>query len=398
MSTVSAVASTSSTPLSHSAASFVNGNRQHNTNEPASSKSEAKQRRPRRRKPANRPPKTDGTLDVEASASSAATSADEQHIVPAVVQRGGQKLAVPKANGRRKNFGSQVSQGNPAGPNGHSGPSASHHAAVPVGPPPEHSSLQARLTYDLLNDLCECSICMNTIKKHEPVHSCRVCSSISHLKCVSTWASRSLNDAKAKLAASSAPQEDSNSVQWRCPDCQSSFREAELPKQYRCFCSRVANPRNKPDTGTVPHSCGLQCIKARPTGCTHSCPSLCHPGPCQPCSMVVRTSCFCGKAEKQFRCSVLHSDKADVLDVQSCQETCGALLACGLHACPVACHPGEHPACEVVRSKKCFCGGSELKEVCATEEHGPSDRMETYSAGSAMPRIGEYSCELRCKW
>lgn len=49
---------------------------------------------------------------------------------------------------------------------------------------------------------------------------------------------------------------------------------------------------------SIPHSCDQPCTILRE--CGHHCPLLCHPGPCPPCNVSVEKSCYCGS-------KVLHS-------------------------------------------------------------------------------------------
>lgn len=336
----------------------------------------------------------------------------QQHLVPSQIPSNGQTSAsstieAPASQtpargrgSRRARFGSRIT--NAQEDHAHAAPSAP--ASMPV--PTEHSSLQARLTYDLLHNAIECAICMSTVAPTAQIHSCSTCSTISHLKCISQWASRSITELQTRNRTASS----SNPVVWRCPSCQSTFSESEQPKTYRCFCGRQANPKPAKNAGGIlPHSCGQSCAKARPEGCSHACPNQCHPGPCLPCKVVVSVKCYCGKDEKQMQCSTLHPAlKSSPLEdgnvvpekvqVKSCGAVCGKLLGCGLHQCEDVCHAGDCGQCEYVREKICFCGLEKIEEICETSEHSPADRIKCLSDGSTVDWTGEFACEAPCQW
>ena len=53
----------------------------------------------------------------------------------------------------------------------------------------------------------ECAICMEKIKNHQAIWSCKNCYNILHLKCAKEWAQSTMN-------------KDASSDGWRCPSCQ----------------------------------------------------------------------------------------------------------------------------------------------------------------------------------
>ena len=74
-------------------------------------------------------------------------------------------------------------------------------------------------------------------------------------------------------------------------------------------------------------------------GCTHSCSSKCHAGPCPPCTIVVVRPCRCGMTTKDIRC---YEDQArtrgETTEIM-CDKPCAALRACGRHQCNRLCCP-----------------------------------------------------------
>ena len=69
----------------------------------------------------------------------------------------------------------------------------------------------------------------------------------------------------------------------------------------RCFCNSTPDP--KPPRLATPHSCGNSCSRSRETGCGHACPLLCHPGPCPPCQVTLQIPCPCPRHQVVvFRC------------------------------------------------------------------------------------------------
>lgn len=291
--------------------------------------------------------------------------------------------AASSSRGRRGNFGSKVT----ADGNQRSGPAesaqSSLQAAAAVAALPVDATLQARLTHSLIVGERECSICVCSIGAKESIYSCPTCFAIDHLACVKDWASRSLADLRERSVLQ--PQ---LLIQWRCPSCNTSFPPKDLPVHSKCFCGRLKNPKFKP--GQTPHSCGQSC--ARPRSCKHPCNLLCHPGPCEPCSVLVTTTCWCGKLAKDLRCS-----DSEVQQQRTCNQTCGRLLDCGLHKCQDTCHAGDCQSCTIQRGKSCYCGQDSLFESCFNPEHPPEDRMLCYGNDASSSWSGEFACQADCK-
>ncbi|TDL15940.1 hypothetical protein BD410DRAFT_79701 [Rickenella mellea] len=249
--------------------------------------------------------------------------------------------------------------------------SSSSNKPRPTRPPrskPAQSQSQAdqnlttRLTHALRTPpYPDCPICFSAIHPAQPIWSCvpdgdhggeqdaaQCCYTPFHLKCIKSWASKSVKDmADALRARAAAGSITPNMVdgngdtrgEWRCPGCQR--RRWRVPSVYLCFCGKTPNPNPNPRLAT-PHSCGDSCSRARgvrlshshggasaaagtsgnrgassgrgaeagetrggagPGACGHPCPLACHPGPCPPCVVVVMKTCHCGRVGRAFRCS-----------------------------------------------------------------------------------------------
>ncbi|CAG9531688.1 unnamed protein product [Cercopithifilaria johnstoni] len=241
----------------------------------------------------------------------------------------------------------------------------------------EHESLQTlreRLKKQLEEESYECMICCQVIRANEGIWTCKKCYHMFHINrmnsygCITQWAAKSF---KADVG-------------WRCPSCQNvTF---ELPKQYRCFCTKKLNPPTQrfPD---MPHSCNGICGKIRGGGCIHPCTDQCHPGPCSKCTLTITQKCNCGRQIISARCGKQLEFK--------CSMVCGKTLNCGLHKCEVICHHGECNACEHVVTQKCFCGLEERVVPCTALNL----KVTSFSCGTpciGMYACGIHKCELRC--
>ena len=127
--------------------------------------------------------------------------------------------------------------------------SAPQNHAPEVDDPNE--DLMTSLTRKLRNETYECMICFDTIRWRDATWNCKTCFCVLHLKCTQKWSEKSTHDL--------------NVIQWRCPGCQTEYRD--IPKSYYCFCEKVSYPSVA--AYLTPHSCGKPCLKKR--NCPHSC-------------------------------------------------------------------------------------------------------------------------------
>ena len=166
-----------------------------------------------------------------------------------------------------------------------------------------------------------------------------------------------------------------------CPDlchrgpCE-SCREA-IFEEITCHCSRTVLQPPLP-CGVTPPVCRFEC--ERPTNCGHPrVPHNCHldQESCPKCPFLISKTCMCGRR-------TLKNMPCWLQDVQ-CGEICGRKLKCGSHFCQTPCHrPGE---CEDV-GRKCQQPCDKSKKICghSCEEpcHAPSICREDKPCQSKM--------------
>eukprot|EP01059_Diplonema_ambulator_P004709 TRINITY_DN14426_c0_g1_i1.p1 TRINITY_DN14426_c0_g1~~TRINITY_DN14426_c0_g1_i1.p1 ORF type:complete len:664 (+),score=82.33 TRINITY_DN14426_c0_g1_i1:48-1994(+) len=243
----------------------------------------------------------------------------------------------------------------------------------------EHLGLKERISRDLEQGHYDCVVCVESVRSSESVWSCDVCYGIVHLGCVKMWAKQS-----------------NEGGSWRCPKCQGLYTETPDSLAYRCFCKKVLKPQNDDSYGT-PHTCGQRCNKIRThTTCRHPCNTLCHPGPCPPCTHTSPPKhCYCGKITYHTGCSEI--DKG-----RSCNEPCDKLKSCGVHRCTRTCHPGPCDPCEEAYEQACFCGKEPSKVLpCKASPAPPDDGCvpTTYSCSEVCGKTlkcGVHKCTLPC--
>ncbi|KAG6877743.1 hypothetical protein C0993_004457 [Termitomyces sp. T159_Od127] len=258
---------------------------------------------------------------------------------------------------------------------------------------PIGEDLTSRLIHDLRTPpYPDCPICFNPIHPAQTTWSCspstpvirqpedegqeqQYCWTTFHVKCIGEWASTNV---KAVADAWRARGDPHKKGDWRCPGCQAK-REI-VPSGYWCFCHSMSEP--KPPRLATPHSCAGPCSRVRESGCGHPCPLECHPGPCPPCQVTTRLTCYCPqKKTMAFRCGERRSNL-------SCGGVCGRKLGCGNHTCQEICHDGPCPHCAVREQVKCWCGAS-------TKEVGCGEGGDTHCIdANGMSWTGKYGSAL----
>lgn len=125
-----------------------------------------------------------------------------------------------------------------------------------------------------------------------------------------------------------------------CPPCpQTIFTDLT------CACGKTSIPPPLP-CGTPPPSCQLPC--SIPQTCCHPASHSCHYGDCPPCPVPAAKECIGGHV-------VLRNIPCGSKDIR-CNELCGKIRQCGLHACGRTCHP---PPCDnqsAVQGIRASCG------------------------------------------
>lgn len=153
-----------------------------------------------------------------------------------------------------------------------------------------------------------------------------------------------------------------------------------------------------PPTNTLaPHSCGDICSRKRHT-CSHSCPLPCHPGPCPPCQVALVVPCPSHNYPLTVKCHMSSNQSTSMTPV--CGIDCERVLSCGNkdHLCDGPCHYGPCKPCEVVEVVKCYCGKHSKEVPC-----GWNKDKELLSARPSEGEIGEvdewkgrYDCGESC--
>lgn len=210
-------------------------------------------------------------------------------------------------------------------------------------PPPQVDNLSRlpersqEIAQQLVSQDYECINCLEHIRLDAPTWSCTSCFLVLHLGCMRRWGRADTSDAGDTV---------------RCPQCRTEHPAARV---YKCFCGKATNPPYDPFI--IPHSCGDTCGKARPF-CAHRCTLQCHPGPCIECGVLVGPkSCPCGSTTYTYRCG-----RPD--PKTTCDHVCGKLLNCGVHTCTRVCHNGDCDPCAVMLTTTCLCGKEERALPC----------------------------------
>ncbi len=221
---------------------------------------------------------------------------------------------------------------------------------------------------------------LQRIAPHHQTWACCSCMCVLHLNCSVKWQAQQLGTSRVNDKAPS----------WCCPSCRVSLPPAAL--NYTCFCGAIVNP--KVSRGVLPHSCGEQCRRKTSRFCQHPCQSLCHPGPCPPCSAVIRSRCFCGAEERVVRCSTARADASAL----SCGSRCSRLLNCGSHICSRICHPGSCHDCLEMTNITCFCGRHVANRSCGFGQLNSTSGQMSFSCSAVCGKLlaSGLPCILSC--
>lgn len=112
----------------------------------------------------------------------------------------------------------------------------------------------------------------------------------------------------------------------------------------------------------------------------HRCEQSCHPGECQPCSLLPEsvTTCPCGKAPLSELQDPDHPRESCLDTVPTCDAICDKPLKCGpkdaAHTCAMVCHSGPCGGCKRTTIVNCRCGAQTESLPCSeamefSEEH-----------------------------
>lgn len=219
--------------------------------------------------------------------------------------------------------------------------------------PVEYADLRSRLLAELSSGEYDCVICYSTVTTKQATWSCSQCYSVLHLPCVRKWAESSVKKAEEHNAMQEDPEIRNRRGTWRCPGCQ--YAREDVPKIYWCWCGRTQDPPG--GRGANPHGCGQRCSRGKCAhGCADAChPGPCPPCAVtvsQQCFCGAKTIPMrCSQiSAKEARLSALHQRGT------SCGDVCGKKLDCGVHECQDVCHPGDCQPCSVQVEASCYCG------------------------------------------
>lgn len=244
--------------------------------------------------------------------------------------------------------------------------------------------IATRVHEDIANHFYECPVCTSELGRRSRIWSCKLCWTVFHLACVRKW---SRNEGSAVQGFRREGEAESSSPRaWRCPGC--NLGQDIFPSTYSCWCEKETDPRPLP--GIPPHSCGQTCSRPR-KNCPHPCDSICHAGPCPPCTAMGPTQdCFCGRNSSTKRCR-----DTDYENGWSCGEICGDLLPCGEHTCSQPCHEGLCGSCEVRVDAQCYCGQTKTQMMCSAKDEEFESQKES-SGDQVEEWTGSFCCEKIC--
>lgn len=149
-------------------------------------------------------------------------------------------------------------------------------------------------------------------------------------------------------------------------------------------------------------TCSSPCPRLQECG-QHPCPSSCHPGPCQPCSLTLSTvtHCPCGGSslEKLYLEAAVQPRESCLDPVPTCGEKCQKPLPCGPpsspHLCPLPCHPGLCLPCPLTTLVRCRCGHMDRELPCA-ELTTRADDARCGKQCKAKRSCGRHKCGEQC--
>ena len=135
------------------------------------------------------------------------------------------------------------------------------------------------------------------------------------------------------------------------------------------------------------HLCFKICGKPLQCG-KHTCENYCHKGTCKPCAYIIHEGelkCTCGKTVKKapYLCGL----------ILECNNPCSIVRPCG-HQCPLNCHVGPCPPCEVLVEKKCRCGRKIFKDI----KCGDTKILTCNSICDCILPCGVHFCQIKCHY
>ncbi|WWC68275.1 uncharacterized protein I206_102198 [Kwoniella pini CBS 10737] len=151
-----------------------------------------------------------------------------------------------------------------------------------------------------------------------------------------------------------------------------------------------------PTSTSAPHSCNDACARKRPK-CDHPCPLPCHPGPCPPCQVALVVPCPSHHTSLTVKCSAATTNNASLSPV--CDETCSRQLGCGNkdHECRQLCHFGPCKPCDEREVARCYCGQDEKDVECGWGRENDKVCKSLDDNGEEEVWWGKYDCARDCE-
>lgn len=92
---------------------------------------------------------------------------------------------------------------------------------------------------DLRRRTQSCMICIERIKKTDPIWPCRSCRTPYHLHCVQRWARESSSRCFSTEDENETGGTKKQLIPWCCPKCRCEYEPRNIPTEYRCFCGQA---------------------------------------------------------------------------------------------------------------------------------------------------------------
>ncbi|OON22090.1 NF-X1 type zinc finger, partial [Opisthorchis viverrini] len=151
-------------------------------------------------------------------------------------------------------------------------------------------------------------------------------------------------------------------------------------------------------------SCSRTCGKQLSCG-NHTCADPCHSGDCKPCSLEPSRcfTCPCGRValSKLVLSGDVSGDRTSCVDpVPLCPNVCARPHSMCGHPCPLTCHSGPCPPCELSTTAKCRCGRTSKELTCARfEELARTEGLLQMLCERICKRkkvCGRHKCKNKC--
>jgi transcriptional repressor NF-X1 len=170
-----------------------------------------------------------------------------------------------------------------------------------------------------------------------------------------------------------------------CPGERKAIERQATKRKLRSL--NVPVSRSSDDDVEPEHICTRVCGRMLKCG-RHTCPELCHKGPCSTCREAIfdEISCHCGR-------SVLYPPLPCGTEPPPCRYDCERPKACGHPQTPHNCHTDDEscPKCPFLTEKPCLCG----KRLLKNQPCWLADARCGLVCGELL-KCGSHSCQKQC--